>query len=204
MRYVLQKRVHWTRKIYAHTSQNLPSQLQLCTWDDVEPGTSGYVHAHENLGRHLQHHTSQRCRACSTAERTATNIVLAPIACASRCSSAPYACAPCSSRSCSPLLTLVLPTPHTRAPRSSLVLPAPHSCSPLLTRAPRSSLVLPAPHSCSLLSLLLLPAPHAPAPRTRAPFARSSLLGFGAALRHFRSPRVCAIPYLGFASQRLA
>ena len=46
-----------------------------------------------------------RCRACSTAERAATNIVLAPIARTSCCSSAPYARAPHSSRSCSPLLT---------------------------------------------------------------------------------------------------
>ena len=110
-----------------------------------------------------------RCRACSTAERTATNIVIAPIACAHRA-------APCSSclRSSAP-----------RAPCSScslLFAPAPHAC------APRSSLALPA----------------LPAPCTRAPFTHSSLLGFGAALGHFRAPRVRTIPYLGFASQHLA
>ena len=93
-----------------------------------------------------------RCRACSTAERTATNIVLAPIVRASRCSSAPYARAPRSSRSCSLLLTLVLPAPHARAPRSSC------SCSLLLM------LVLPAPHTCAPHSSLALPALSAPAP----------------------------------------
>ena len=97
-----------------------------------------------------------RYRACSTAERTATNIVIAPIACAHR--TAPCSCSLCSCSSC--------------------------LCSPLLTRAPCSpcsSLVLPAlpaPHSCSLLSLLLvlaLPALPAPCAHARAPFARSSL-----------------------------
>ena len=73
------------------------------------------------------------CRACSTAERTATNIVIAPIARA-------HHTAPCSSRLCSLLLTLVLPAPHACAPRSSLALPAlpapharaPFACSSLL------------------------------------------------------------------------
>ena len=61
-------------------------------------------------------------------------------------------------------------------------------------------LLLPALRSCSLL---FAPA-RAARSRARAPFARSSLLGFGTALGHFRAPRVRAIPYLGFASQRLA
>ena len=87
-----------------------------------------------------------RCRACSTAERTATNIVLAPIARAHRAAPAPapHAHAPCSSCSCSPLLTLMLPAPHARAPCSSLTLPA------LPAPAPCSS------RSCSLRSRCLL------------------------------------------------
>ena len=43
-----------------------------------------------------------------------------------------------------------------------------------------------------------------PAPCAHAPFACSSLLGFGAALGRFQAPRVRTIPYLGFASQCLA
>ena len=131
----------------------------------------GCAYSHKFLSPN--HHVS-RCRACSTAERTATNIVQAPIARAHR-------------------------APH--APHSSLTLPALCSCSLcscsllwLLT------LVLPAPHSCSLLSLLLALV----LPSLAAPFTRSSLLGFGAALRHFRAPHVRAILYLGFASQHLA
>ena len=128
-----------------------------------------------------------RCRACSTAERTATNIIQAPIA---RVHRAP--CAPCSSRLCSPLLlpSLLLPAPAPCAPA-----PAPAPCAP--APAPCSSLLL-ALLALALLALTLV------LPSLAAPFARSSLLGFGAALRHFRAPRVRAIPYLGFASQRLA
>ena len=91
--------------------------------------------------------TIARCRACSTAERTATNIIQAPIA---RAHHAP--CAPRSSRLCSPLLTLVLPAPAPFAP-------APHAC------APCSSLALPAlptPHLHSLHSPLLTCAPCSP------------------------------------------
>ena len=73
-----------------------------------------------------------RCRACSTAECTATNIVIAPIAHAHR--TAPHSCS---------LLLLLLPASaptarshaaHSRAARSSLTLP---------------SLLLPAPAPCS-------------------------------------------------------
>ena len=123
-----------------------------------------------------------RCRACSTAERTATNIVIAPIVCTHR--AAPRSCAPpcscaphtpvllcscsCSSCSCTPALLLLLP------------------CAP-------------APCSLHLCSLHSLPAaPFAPARAARSP------LGFSTALGHFQAPRVCAIPYLGFASQHLA
>ena len=118
-----------------------------------------------------------RCRACSTAERTATNIVIAPIARAHR--AAPHTPAPCSC-SCSLLLLLLLPAraARSRAARSSLALP---------------SLLLPAPaptapcSQCSLLRLCSL--------RSLLP------LGFSTALGHFRAR---TIPYLGFASQRLA
>ena len=138
-----------------------------------------------------------RCRACSTAECTATNIVQAPIARAHRAPRAPLllllcSCS-CSSRSCAPaprapaLLLLTLLLPCAPAPCSS------HLCS---LRSLLPSLLLPAPaptapclccslsHSCSLRSLLPL--------------------GFSTALGHFRAPCVHAIPYLGFASQRLA
>ena len=106
-----------------------------------------------------------RCRACSTAEHTATNIVIAPIVCTHRaapcssclCSSAP--CAPCSL--CSLLFT---PAPFA---------PAPCSCSLFLTRAPCSPC---SSRSHSLLSLLLaLALPVLPAPHAHAPFTRSSL-----------------------------
>ena len=99
-----------------------------------------------------------RCRACSTAERTATNIVIAPIArvhCA-----APHTPAPCSCSHCSllALLALVLPAPHSCCLPSLLLLPAPCSCS-----------------SCSCpCSLLFTPACAAHS-RAHAPFARSSL-----------------------------
>ena len=126
----------------------------------------------------LNHEETMRWRACSTAERTATNIVIAPIACAR------IALLLCSLCSCSPLLMLALLL------LALPLLPARTACS----HAAHSSLVLPS---------LVLPAP-APRSHARAPFARSSLLGFGAALGHFRAPCVCAIPYLGFASQRLA
>ena len=79
----------------------------------------------------LVNEADRRCRACSTAERTATNIVIAPIAHA----------APCSH--CS---LLTLPAPHSRSLLSSLLLPA------LFTPAPCSL------RSCSLLLLPLLPA----------------------------------------------
>ena len=83
-----------------------------------------------------------RCRACSTAERTATDIVQAPIAHAHRAPRAPR-----SSCLCSPLLA---PAPT-----------APCLCC-LLSRCLLSHCLL----SRCLLSLLLLPAPapHAPAP----------------------------------------
>ena len=79
-----------------------------------------------------------RCRACSTAERTATNIIQAPIARAHRTPRAPR-----SSHLCSLLLLPLL------AARCSL------SRCLLLTHA-----------ACSLCSCSLLPAPapHAPAP----------------------------------------
>ena len=68
------------------------------------------------------------CRACSTAECTATNIIQAPIAHAPR--------APRSSRLCSllllPLLLLPAPAPRARAP-------APCACA----CAPCSLLMLP-------------------------------------------------------------
>ena len=93
-----------------------------------------------------------RCRACSTAECTATNI-LAPIACAHH--AAPHTPAPCS------LLLLLAPAP---APAPRL-----RSSTP---RAPCSScslLFAPAPCSCSLrscssrlCSLLLTRAPCSP------------------------------------------
>ena len=148
-----------------------------------------------------------QCRACSTAERTATNIVIAPIARVHRA-------APCSLHLCS--LRSLLPAPAPRAPA-----PAPCSrCS--LLRSSRSC-------SCSC-SLLFAPAhaahaAHAAHSCTRAPFTHCSLhsllpsltapfthcslhsllpLGFSTALGHFRAPCVRAIPYLGFASQRLA
>ena len=141
-----------------------------------------------------------RCRACSTPERTATNIVIAPIACAHR--AAPHTPAPCSCSSCSPLLMLVLPAPCSCSHCSLLALLA----LALL------ALALPAPHSCCSLLLLLTLLPLLPALRScsRCLFSRClllhscSLLGFGAALGHFRAPRVRAIPYLGFASQHLA
>ena len=126
---------------------------------------------------------SSRCRACSTTERTATNIVQAPIAhahCAPR--------APHSSCLCSLLLAPALTAPCSRCSLSRCLL---------LTHAPA-----PAPCSCSF-SLLFAPA-RAAHSRAHAPFTRSSLLGFGTALGHFRAPHVHAIPYLGFASQRLA
>ena len=92
-----------------------------------------------------------RCRACSTAERTATNIVIAPIARAHH--AAPHTPAPCSPLALLLLLPmLMLPTPHARAPHSS------RSCSPLLT------LVLPTPHAHAPHSSLTLPALSAPAP----------------------------------------
>ena len=126
--------------------------------------------------------TGVRCRACSTPERTAINIVIAPIARAHR--AAPHTPAPCSCSSCSPLLMLVLS--------------APCSCSHcslsrclLLTHA--------APCSCSLRSCSSCSCSCA-----RAPFARSSLFRLWRCSRTFPSPRVRAIPYLGFASQRLA
>ena len=130
-----------------------------------------------------------RCRACSTTECTATNIVQAPIARAHRAPRAPR-----SSCLCSPPLA---PAPTAPCSRCSL------SHCLLLTHAPA-----PAPCSCSF-SLLFAPALVLLAlalvlPSLAAPFARSSLLGFGTALGHFRAPRVHAIPYLGFASQRLA
>ena len=119
------------------------------------------------------------CRACSTAECTATNIIQAPIAHAPR--------APRSSRLCSLLLLplLLLPAPAPFAP-------APCSCSSCSCSCSSCSC------SCSLcLCLCSLLFAH-------APFACSSLLGFGAALGHCQAPRVCTIPYLGFASQHLA
>ena len=93
------------------------------------PGLSSSVVLH-----FLRAGVTARCRACSTAERTATNIVIAPIARA-------HHTAPCSSRLCSLLLTLVLPAPHACAPCSSCL------CSPLLTRAPCSPC---SSRSCSL------------------------------------------------------
>ena len=96
------------------------------------------------------------CRACSTAERTATNIVLAPIARAHCAAPAPL------------LLTLLLPAPvllllHAPAPCSCAPAPAPalmllHSCSC-------------APHTPALLTLLCSSRSCAPP----APFARCSL-----------------------------
>ena len=94
----------------------------------------------------------RRCKACSTAERTATNIVQAPIARAHR---APHA--PCSSCLCSPLLA-----PAPTAPCSRCLLLT-HAACPLC-----SCSLLPAPCSCSShscpCSLLFTPA------RARAPF----------------------------------
>ena len=100
-----------------------------------------------------------RCRACSTAERTATNIIQAPIACAHHTPRAPR-----SSHLCSPLLLplLLLPLlllPLLLLPAPAPFTPAPHAC------APRSSLALPAlpaPHLHSLLSPLLTCAPCSP------------------------------------------
>ena len=85
------------------------------------------------------------CRACSTPERTAINIVIAPIARAHR--AAPHTPAPCSCSSCSLLLMLVLSAPCSCSHCSLLAL---------LTLA-LLTLTLPAPHSrCSLLLLLTL------------------------------------------------
>ena len=63
---------------------------------------------------------STRCRACSTAERTATNIVIAPIACV-RIALLLTLPAPCSLLLL-PLLALALPTPHSRSLRSCSLL----------------------------------------------------------------------------------
>ena len=99
-------------------------------------------HLHGRCIAPLHPSARERCRACSTAERTATNIVIAPIARAHR--AAPHTPAPCSCSSCSPLLILML------------VLPAPCSCSHCSLLA-LLALALPAPHShCSLLLLLAL------------------------------------------------
>ena len=189
-------------------------------------GSEVWVIAGDKKGHQAHLVALGRCRACSTAERTATNIVQAPIARAHRAPRAPLllllcSCS-CSSRSCAPaphapvllLLTLLLPAPRTQcAPFAhcslllALVLPslaAPRTCAPF---APCSL------RSCSLRSLLpslLLPAPAPTAPCSRCSLSRScslrSLLplGFSTALGHFRAPCVHAIPYLGFASQRLA
>ena len=80
-----------------------------------------------------------RCRACSTAERTATNMVIAPIARVHRAPHAPRSSHLCScslrSRSshlCSPLLTRAPCSPCSSCSCSL------HSCSLLLTRAPCS------------------------------------------------------------------
>ena len=93
-----------------------------------------------------------QCRACSTAERTATNIIQAPIARAHR---APHA--PRSSRLCSLLLLPLLPAcaARSRAACSSLTLPAlsaPAPCSLLLLLM--LLLLLPALHSCLRCSQL--------------------------------------------------
>ena len=131
-----------------------------------------------------------RCRACSTAERTATNIVQAPIARAHRTPRAPLllllcSCSSCSSAPAPVLLLLVL-----------LVLL--RSCSSRSCPLCSCSLC-----SCSLLLLPLLPA-RAARSRACAPFARSSLFRLWRCSRTFPSPCVHTISYLGFASQRLA
>ena len=95
---------------------------------------SGVVHSH--------------CRACSTAERTATNIVQAPIAHAHRAPRAPR-----SSCLCSPLLALAPTAPCSRC----LLL----RC--LLLRCLLLRCLLLTHAACSLCSCSLLPAP-APAP----------------------------------------
>ena len=98
----------------------------------------------------------KRCRACSTAERTATNIVIAPIARAHR--AAPHTPAPCSC-SCS---LLPAPAPARTAPCSHCSL----SRCPLLTHAPFA----PAPCSCSHCSLLTMLALVLVLPSLAAPF----------------------------------
>ena len=129
------------------------------------------------------------CRACSTAEHTATNIVQAPIACAHRAPRAPRS-------------SLVLPAPHACAPRSSLVLPTPHACAPCFCFC-SCSLRLCSPLLALVLPLLLFPAPAPTAPCSLLHLCSlCSLLplGFSTALGHFR---VHTILYLGFASQCL-
>ena len=115
---------------------------------------------------------STRCRACSTAECTATNIVQAPIARAHRAPRAPR-----SSCLCSPLLAPA-PTARSHAARS---------------RAACSSLTLPAlsaPAPCSLLLLLtLLPLLPALCSCSRCSLSRSCSLRLQLPFRLWRCSR---------------
>ena len=105
-----------------------------------------------------------RCRACSTPERTATNIVIAPIARVHR--AAPHTPAPRAPRSSCLCSLLLAPAPTAPCLRCSL------SRCLLLTHA-ACSLCSCSSCSCSC-SLLFAPA-RAARSRTRAPFAHSSL-----------------------------
>ena len=101
--------------------------------------------------------TFPRCRACSTAERTATNIVIAPIARA----------APCSLHLCS--LRSLLPAPAPCAPAPCARARAPCS-SLLLVLVLVLVLVLPALCSCSHCSLSHSCSLRSQLPSLAAPF----------------------------------